>query len=647
MGVFDPIITIDGPTNIGCAYTQTWTATYTDVCLNAALPVSITYTWTVDTEAPLLSNNPPSSIEADCGTQFGALPWQLPEWFDNCGVVIPVSDVIDPPTQTTFPATYTRTWTVENGCGNESSFTQTIDVPECEIEYCTVTQFTLGRSTGSFCDGTSSYDLMNSLLIENGPIVVGIPANNRTFTVPVIGGAQCIIDHFPSYNNAAYLTGNWGCGNFGNLLQPDGNLNNTLLVEAITMQFNLWLTPALADLLLENSEFYIRSASGCGGDDYPLDDSTHYQIHPSVYNYLGPDPTVQDLFDLANLALGSTSLPGPNAPTLANIKYALKWINEAFENCGFIYFVPPLTNNIQLAKTGTFIDNEPTGIQNAGDQIVYSFSVSNVGNLTLSNVIINDPLVSVTGGPIASMAPGAVDNSTFSAIYTLTDDDLIAGSLTNIATVIGFVGSNAYYDTDDDVQVFTQTSRVLNLTVLLEGLYAGPGIMRQAYDENGPHFGAGVADVITVELHSAADYNSIVFSDVVFLGVNGQASVSIPTAFSGSYYITIKHRNSLETTSSAPVTMSGSTISYAFDTPSKAYGGNLLLMITGEYVLFGGDVNQDGVIDTADMTPVDNDSGNYISGYLATDINGDGVIDTADMTIVDNNSANYIQSVHP
>ncbi|MBK6347370.1 MAG: hypothetical protein IPF68_15850 [Bacteroidales bacterium] len=637
---------VDQVSGQGCNLTITRTWTVQDACGNYA---STTQVITVNDEtAPALTNAPATSIVADCFTQFSNLPWVAPEWTDNCGSVILVSDVTEPSAQTTSPANYTRTWIVTDGCGNESSFVQTIEVPDCQEEYCTVTQYTLGSSAGSFCDGQSSLELMESLLNENGPMVLGIPANNRSFTVPVVGGAQCVMDILPAASNANALTGNYGCGNFGNLLRPDGTLYNSLLAEAITFQFNLWLTPALADLLLESPEFYVRSSSGCGGQgNYPLSDSTHYMIDPTVYNYLGNDPTVQDLMDLANLALGRAVLPGPDAPTRANIKYALIYINEAFENCGFIYFVPPLSNNIELAKTGTYVDNEPIGEYNAGDQIEYEFSVSNTGNLTLFNVMIDDPLVSVAGNPIASLVPGAVDNTTFSAVYTLTAEDILAGSLTNIATVTGIAGSNAYYDTDDDVQTFTLPDRVLNLQVFLEGLYNGPGIMRQAYDENGPHAGPGIADIITVELHAAADYGSILFSDDVDLGVDGTAGVSVPAALSGPFYITIRHRNSIETTSSVPVSMDNTTISYSFDTPAKAFGGNLLLMITGEYVIFGGDVNQDGSVDTGDMTPVDNDAAGFMFGYISSDVNGDGTVDTGDMTIIDNNAAGFVGSVTP
>src|SRR5690606_30920208 len=59
-GEFTPVVTTDGPQltsgdDLCTLYSQTWTANYTDECLNAAVPVSITYTWKVDTELPVIS----------------------------------------------------------------------------------------------------------------------------------------------------------------------------------------------------------------------------------------------------------------------------------------------------------------------------------------------------------------------------------------------------------------------------------------------------------------------------------------------------------------------------------------------------------------------------------------------------------------
>ena len=206
----------------------------------------------------------------------------------------------------------------------------------------------------------------------------------------------------------------------------------------------------------------------------------------------------------------------------------------------------------------------------------------------------------------------------------------------------------SYGETEDYNVNIQNSGKTLNLTVMLEGLYAGSGTMNQANNEMGPQFGPGIADKITVELHNTGNYGIIEYANPnVFLNTSGSAQLLIPSGLSGSYYITVKHRNSIETTSASPVSFAGSVVNFAMNQPANVYSGNLLIMPDGYYVIYGGDANQDGSIDIGDMTPVDNESSNYLSGYLVTDINGDGQVDTADMTIIDNNSTNYVQSAHP
>lgn len=192
--------------------------------------------------------------------------------------------------------------------------------------------------------------------------------------------------------------------------------------------------------------------------------------------------------------------------------------------------------------------------------------------------------------------------------------------------------------------------KTLNLnSIMLEGLYNGSGIMRQAWDDLGPHFAAGIADNITVELHDAANYANVIYSiPNVPLSTTGLASITtVPTIYNGSYYITLKHRNSLETTTATAVSFANNTVSKSFGAPADVYGGNLQAMIDGGYAIFAGDSNSDGFIDTSDMSLVNNDSFNFMSGYFNTDINGDGFIDTSDMTIVNNNSFNFIGAILP
>jgi len=190
--------------------------------------------------------------------------------------------------------------------------------------------------------------------------------------------------------------------------------------------------------------------------------------------------------------------------------------------------------------------------------------------------------------------------------------------------------------------------KTLNITVLLEGLYDNSGFMKQANGDLGPQYGPGIADHITVELHNAADYSVVEQSyPDVELGTDGTATVTVSSLLSDSYYVSIRHRNSVETTSALPVSFAGQTITYLFDNPAAAYGNNLKEMSDGWFAIFGGDVTQDGFVDTGDVTPLDNDQFNFMMGYVTTDVNGDGSVDTGDITIVDNNQFNFVGAALP
>ncbi len=190
----------------------------------------------------------------------------------------------------------------------------------------------------------------------------------------------------------------------------------------------------------------------------------------------------------------------------------------------------------------------------------------------------------------------------------------------------------------------------LNLSFFLEGIY-NPVTHRMSSPlgfSSGP-CSEGIADNIQVELHSAADYSNIVFTNASgTVDMQGNSGMLVPASLNSSYYITIRHRNSIETVSALPVSFAGNVISYDFtDQAAKAFGNNMIQMSDGKWAFYAGDVNQDGSVDTADMSPVDNDSNSFASGYLATDTNGDGMVDTADMSIVDNNAAVFAGSLTP
>jgi len=69
-------------------------------------------------------------------------------------------------------------------------------------------------------------------------------------------------------------------------------------------------------------------------------------------------------------------------------------------------------------------------------------TVTNTGNVTLHDITIDDPLIPVTGGVLSELAPGESDETSFTAVYVVTAEDLKTGFVTNQATVTGYDTNN-------------------------------------------------------------------------------------------------------------------------------------------------------------------------------------------------------------
>ena len=95
--------------------------------------------------------------------------------------------------------------------------------------------------------------------------------------------------------------------------------------------------------------------------------------------------------------------------------------------------------SIALVKEGSYngFDSNGNCIAAVGDIINYTFTVTNTGNVTLTNVIVEDPLVTISGVAIATLAPGAIDTTSYTASYVITQQDIDAGLFSNQATATG------------------------------------------------------------------------------------------------------------------------------------------------------------------------------------------------------------------
>jgi len=157
-------------------------------------------------------------------------------------------------------------------------------------------------------------------------------------------------------------------------------------------------------------------------------------------------------------------------------------------------------------------------------------------------------------------------------------------------------------------------------------------------------------DTFTVYLaNSTSPYSLVDSAKIIVDSLTFTGQAAFRAASSGTYFLVVKHRNSIETWSrpGGENYLKGATQTFDFsDSQAKAFGNNLALS-GGKYCVFGGDVKQDGVVDISDMVQVDNGSFEFASGYLNADVNGDTNVDISDMVIVDNNSYDFVGSVKP
>jgi hypothetical protein len=144
--------------------------------------------------------------------------------------------------------------------------------------------------------------------------------------------------------------------------------------------------------------------------------------------------------------------------------------------------------------------------------------------------------------------------------------------------------------------------------------------------------------------YSKVDSAIAVIDSLTFTG-----NFSFQNVSTGSYYLSIIHRNSIETWSKSggESIVKGNPISYDFtNSQSKAYGNNLT-MVGSKWCIYSGDIIRDEIIDGSDVSDCFNDASIGQSGFVITDLTGDDFVDGTDVTIAFNNSNLGIGASYP
>lgn len=182
--------------------------------------------------------------------------------------------------------------------------------------------------------------------------------------------------------------------------------------------------------------------------------------------------------------------------------------------------------------------------------------------------------------------------------------------------------------------------------VFLQGYQVKADSMRSALVNPVSIGGSLMADSVSLEVRSSSDGALLVGPLSAWVSAVGIIETELP-AIAGSHYLVVKHRNSIETWSAVPLSFSDS-LNYDFTlSASSAYGNNLALGIGGSYVIWSGDLDQDGAVESADYTRMENDLLSILFGYHVADLTGDGVVESKDYTLLENNILKIITVKKP
>ncbi len=139
----------------------------------------------------------------------------------------------------------------------------------------------------------------------------------------------------------------------------------------------------------------------------------------------------------------------PNATTTCTATYVLTQADVDaghVPNTATVSATPPTgtavtgtdsTDTLVAAHPGITVDKQAGALSGTteGSTLPYTFVVTNTGNVTLSSIVVDDPVVGTVSCPATSLAPSA--QVTCTATYTLTQADVDAGHRANAATVSG------------------------------------------------------------------------------------------------------------------------------------------------------------------------------------------------------------------
>ncbi|WP_449441499.1 DUF7507 domain-containing protein, partial [Winogradskyella costae] len=300
------------------------------------------------------------------------------------------------------------------GATGTATVTYTIDQDDVDLGSITNSATATGDSPSGTDDVSDVSD--NGDELADGPDADTDPTNDPTIT-PIVQDAALTLtktvaittDASPAGTSLGdVLTYTFSVTNTGNV-----TVDNITIADAFTGTTGLAISPSSL----------VPGATGTATVTYTIDqDDVDLGSITNSATATGDSPSgTDDVSDVSDN--GDETVDGPDADTDPT--------NDPT--------VTPIVQDAALTLTKTVAittDASPTGTS-LGDVLTYTFSVTNTGNVTVDNITIADAFTGTTGLAISpsSLVPGATGTATVT--YTIDQDDVDLGSITNSATATG------------------------------------------------------------------------------------------------------------------------------------------------------------------------------------------------------------------
>jgi hypothetical protein len=313
-----------------------------------------------------------------------------------------------------------------------------------------------------------------------------------------------------------------------------------------------------------------------------------------------------------------------------------------------------ITCVLTTASSASATSNSITMSVSAGTTPSVTISASPSDVCTTSSVLFSSNISNGGTTPLFLWKKNGTSTGVTSSTYqanSLVQGDVITCQLTSNAACVATATV-----TSSGITMTCNQPVILNLTAFIQGYYTGNQQMNAALYNCGLSNNSDACDSVTIELHGNSSPYTAIESQKALLNKFGNATFSFSSSrAANSYYIALRHRNSIETWSAAPVQFFQTT-NYNFTTAqSKAYGSNQVhttdnlywAIYSGDISASGGPDNQDQVIEAQDYLDLENAVNMILTGYSPADITGDGIVEATDYMFMENNVNGIIFTMRP